>query len=318
MSSTAQNAPFKKFWTELSAIANVMEGFDEELQREMYNKHFESIPISDMCRIASTRPEFKAIVTEFLSNLFISARARDVDAVGKEFPFPDNENDTDSKVDEKTDGLIERTDVWIALRDSIANQLQNEKPRFKGERWGDYECRIVDKATTLADNQVREQNRAYSAPVRNVAHAQTPMSYANMAVGFPALPNSGRTQPMMRIQPTRVMNTQPTPAVNPVVKPVVTNYKSERVKTTTCERHFADGNCPNGEDCWFLHELDKDDYPINWGPRYGYFTSRRNSQWRHCVASDGEWVHEFSPNGTAWTVKSHDEYVTILSQPHQL
>jgi hypothetical protein len=293
---------FENVWSQLSAIANVIESLPADTQKGMYIKHLDTITLYTKCRIAASQPEFAGLIDEFLANLFIITRNT----------AEDTKDEDESKEDPKLNKPVNRTEEWMNLQSSITEQLHTKKPFVAGDCWGDYEDRLEAEASNITDKRLSPSTPAYIP--KEVEHTPSQMSYATLAVGFPNLPTSH--QPSPTNNKPRPTNHKASPTTQPDVEEyVVTNYKSDRQKTTTCERHYADGKCPNIDNCWFLHASDDEGYPINWGPRQGYYTSRRNAPWRHYEAEDGSWVHEFSPNGKSWTVKSYEEYIAILIQP---
>lgn len=256
---------------------------------------------------------------------------------------PSNENalDTNSISVVFSDEELECTDdELMRLRASLEKRLGRTLPRLDNERWADYADRVETCATRDA-NAILSQRNAQSPSQQQTKQPQTTqqhqpqqqqtqppqqqtqqqppskkISYAQLAVNFPNLP----TQHNKHV-PYNTTHTEPPKNTHDdeYSKGIATNYSPHRVKTTTCEPWYA-GYCQYTDDeCWFLHDTDELDYPINWVPRNGYYTSRKGAHWRHREDVDGSWVHEHldgvDSNGVQiWVRKTYDEYAYIMKE----
>jgi hypothetical protein len=186
--------------------------------------------------------------------------------------------------------IVEKFIDTPPLDDDKKEEVKEKNPKHPVVEWG--------KCSVQSDND--DDDILEAEPSKQ--------SYAALARGFSDIhigPDAGVRNTPAKQQDQKQANENK----------VVNNYKSDRQRTTTCERYFADYKCPHGDTCWFLHDFDDDGYPINWGFNRGYYTSRKGSSWRHYEEEDYSWVHELSTDGCNWTVKTQDEYIAILKQP---
>jgi hypothetical protein len=322
---------FETIWSQLSAIANVIESLPADAQKGMYIKHLDTIALSTKCRIAASQPEFARLVDEFLANLFITTRATAEDT-------KDEEKFTDDSKSNTSDTPVERTDEWMTLRDSIVAQLQNERPLVAGEGWGDYEDRLEVEASTIADDRLRPAAPVY--PTRAVACPPAQMSYAQCRlVGFPNLPSRHVPQKAPQQprhvpqkapqqprhvpqkapqQPSHVHHQAPQQASHvhhqapQQAMEVVVNVKKG---TRSCENEWAlgPGQCPyinTYSGCSYSHETTSKDStaPLKWIPvidnGVSYYTPRSNSVWSFS-RQNGLWVCH---KGNSPTVVPFEQY----------
>jgi hypothetical protein len=328
---------FEKVWHQFSTIAMVSGEFPEPVQCAMYKKVLSNLDLSKKLKIAMTQTTCRTMLTDmvdtYLIELFMKTQKEKMDNEAA--------NAVEKKVTETKEQPVNQSeepdsdmDAWEKLHSSILEQL-GSAPILPSESWADFDDRAEKTAVSETNRLLFERNsqqpplrqqqqqpplrqqqqqpplrQQQQQPPPHQQQQQPPLHqqqlYSNMACGFPNLP------------PTSNRHTFPTQSNNHGEKkkgPPV-NSKKHFIKSATCELWFA-GCCRHGEDCWFLHDTDADSYPIKWGPRNGFYTPKKDSDWRHSVSISGDWIHENREGNTPtgepkWVVKSLLEFRDMM------